>query len=418
MRIIILLFFFSVINAYSITLQEIIETAKKYNPVLKEKEIEIKIQKAKFLKAKAEKFGEFGLYGSYNRYENPRILYPISPPLNPLNIVGAENQFIAGVSYTVPIFTGFQLKNNIKISKIGETLKKIQYRLTKNEIIYNIRTIYIKILSLEKQKKAFEEYKKSLDKLYLDVKEKVKVGKKAEVDLLKVEYDIKNVESNIRKIKNSILSLKAALKTLSGKDDIDLSHFEDISLSSSYPQKAELKKLDFYKQSSIKTVIAERKLKIAKGDFYPQIFFKASAQRNMGNSEYKDLWQLSINIHYNLFDFGRRKNQYIQRALELKQAKLQEKNILFILKQKLQEAKSQIDTAVGKIEATKKQLKLAKTVEDIEKTKYEEGISDIYDYLRAKAQRYIAESSYYQALYEREMAISYLKYILEEFKNE
>ncbi|NPA53132.1 MAG: hypothetical protein GXO21_00515, partial [Aquificae bacterium] len=50
--------------------------------------------------------------------------------------------------------------------------------------------------------------------------------------------------------------------------------------------------------------------------------------------------------------------------------------------------------------------------------KYETGISDIYDYLHAKAQKYIAESSLYQALYDKEIAISYLKYILEEYKDD
>ncbi len=413
----IFIFLFFISFSYGITLQEIITAAKNNNPVLKQKELDIKIQEAKKKQSKAKRFGQIDIYGSYNKYEDPRILYPISPPLNPLNLVGAENQFIGGISYSVPIFTGFKLKNTVKISKIGKTLKEIQYKLTKNQIIYNIRTIYIKILSLEKQKKAFEEYKKSLEKLYSDVEEGVKVGKKAEVDLLKVEYDIKNTQATIEKLKNSIKALKAGLKTLAGKEDLDLSHLEDIKLSKNIPL-INTNNLDFIKQAKIQTKIAEKKLNIAKGEYYPQVFFKASAQRNMGNGEYKDLWQISVNIKYNLFDFGLRKNQYIQKALELKKAKLQEKNAYLTLNQKIEEAISQIKTAQSKIKATKKQLQLAKTVEDIEKTKYETGVSDIYDYLHAKAQRFLAESSYFQALYEKEMAISYLKYILEEYKNE
>ncbi|NPA54336.1 MAG: TolC family protein, partial [Aquificae bacterium] len=141
-------------KVYSITLEEVINIAKLYNPVLKQKKIDIEIQKTKEKQNKAKKFGQIEIFGVYNRYEDKRILYPISPPLNPSNLVGAENQIIGGISYSIPLFTGFKIKNNIEISKLGKKLKEIQYKLSKNQIIYNIRNIYIKILSLEKQKIA------------------------------------------------------------------------------------------------------------------------------------------------------------------------------------------------------------------------------------------------------------------------
>jgi len=50
----------------------------------------------------------------------------------------------------------------------------------------------------------------------------------------------------------------------------------------------------------------------------------------------------------------------------------------------------------------------------VEKAKYEEGVSDLYDYLYAKAERFYAEAEYYDAIYSREIAITYLKYLLEE----
>jgi outer membrane protein TolC len=222
--------------ANAITLQDLINIAKENNPVLKQKSLDIKIQESIEKQAKAKRFGEVDIYGSYNRYEGDRVLYPISVPINPVNLVGAKNQFVAGISYSVPIFTGFQIKNSIEATNLGKKIKEIQYKLTKNEIIYNIKAIYIKILSLQKQKEAFELYDKSLQELYKNINEMVKVGKKPEVDLLKVKYDLENVKSVINEIENNINSLKAALKTLAGKEDIDLSHIEEISFTKNYPQ--------------------------------------------------------------------------------------------------------------------------------------------------------------------------------------
>ena len=407
--------------SYAVSLDTLIQTTKKYNPVLNGKILELKAQSHVVKQRKASRFGEIDIYSIYNRYEDPRILYPLSPPINPKNIVGAENQFIAGISYTVPIFTGFKITKSIKISELAKSIKQSQLNLTKNQILYNLKVLYIKVLSLQKQLYAFKEYKKSLDVLYDNVKSAVKEGKKAEVDLLKVDYERKSVEATIDKIKNSIQTLKSAIKTVVGKRDIDLSTFEDIK-PEDFPPKdlalAKINALDRIKQAKIGEEIAKNKVDIAKSEYFPHVFLKAYTQRNMGNSEYKDLWQISLNIKYNLFDFGKRKHSYIEKALKEKIAKLREKQVKLELLKDIDKAYNDIKTATSKIKATEKQVQLAKTVEDIEKTKYEEGVSDIYDYLHAKAQRYLAESSYYQALYNKEIAISYLKYLLEEYKDE
>jgi len=58
-------------------------------------------------------------------------------------------------------------------------------------------------------------------------------------------------------------------------------------------------------------------------------------------------------------------------------------------------------------------LDYATEVEKVEKLKYEEGVSNLYDYLYAQSQKYIAESKYYEALYDKQRAIYYLDYVLE-----
>jgi outer membrane protein TolC len=406
---------------YAVSLEEIIQTAKENNPVLKQKSIEIKIQDAVEKQKKAERFGEVDIFGAYNRYEGSRTLYPISVPLNPQSVVGAENQFIGGISYSVPIFTGFQIKKNIEIAGLGKKLKEIRYRLTKNEIIYNIKVLYLKILSLQKQKKALETYRNSLQELYKNINEMVKVGRKPEVDLLKVRYDLEDVNASVQEIENNINSLKESLKALSGKEDLDLSTLEEVSLSSEYPEinlLQNVEKLDSIKQIYLQEKINRKKIQIAKGEYLPKIFLKASAQRNMGNDEYKDLWQISINITYNLFDFGRRKQSYIENRLRLLKTKQQEKDIKLSLISKIKDAVNKIKTAEAKIRAKEKQISFAKEVEKIEKAKYEEGVSELYNYLYAKSQLYMAKSLYYQALYDKEMAVSYLQYLLEEYKDE
>ncbi|NPA12448.1 MAG: TolC family protein, partial [Aquificae bacterium] len=179
----------------------------------------------------------------------------------------------------------------------------------------------------------------------------------------------------------------------------------------------DMNNLDTVKKTKLNKEIARKNLQKVKGQYLPKVYLDASLQRNIGNDEYKDLWHIGFSVKYNLFDFGARNSQLIQSKLQLKKALIQQREVELKIKEKLVDAVNRIKTAQAKIKAYKKQIKFAKKVEEVEKVKYEEGVSDLYNYLYAKAQRIMAETSYIQAIYERERAVSYLKYILEEYKH-
>jgi len=407
--------------SFGITLEQLISEALRNSPALKQKKIDVKIQEAKRKSIKAQHFGELEIFLKGTRYEDRRILYPLTPPIDPRRLVGAENQLIAMISYTLPLFTGFELRKNAEIASLGVKIKEIDYKLTKNQLIFNIKSTYLKILELEKSLSSLKAYKTSLDKLYADVKVAVEVGKKPETDLLKVKYQLEQAEAEIKKVKNSINYLKQFIAYLVGNENLNLSEFEDIKktetvVTTDIDRKISL--LDVIKKADISRRMAYKKVEIAKGKYLPRVYLNAAAQRNMGNGEYKDLWQIGFTIEFTLFDFGKRKNQYIQSKLELERARLSKKNLKLKIKSDIADAISKIKSTGGEIKAARMQVEYAKKVEEAEKAKYEEGVSDMFDLLYAKAQRLKAETDYYRAVYERERAISYLYYILEEFKNE
>ena len=415
------LFLFTVVvidQSYAITLNELIQILKEKNPVLQTKKLDKDISRTEKSEANRKRLGKIELFSTFNRYEDKRILYPISPPINPRSIIGAKNQLYVGARYTVPIFTGFKLEKNVEIKNLNKKLKDIQYYLTKNELIFNLKVLYLKTLSLYKTRKALLSYKKSLETLYNNINEMVKLGKKPEVDLLKVKYELEKVNADIERINNSIDTLKSSIKTLVGDENLDLSNMEDVKFSNISYTDYKIEDLYRLKAEDIKEKIGDLKIDIAKSEYFPKVYFNASFQRNIGNDEYKDLWQVGLNINYNLFDFGVRKKEYIRSVLEKKKVIEEKRKVSLEIKNKIREALNNIKTAEADIKASKKRLQYAKEVEDIEKTKYMEGVSSLYDYLKAKSYRYLAESDYYKALYDKEIQISYLKYLLEEFKDE
>ncbi len=407
--------------SYGLTIEEAVETAIQNNPVIKQKIIQQEISHHKTKEINSNRFGKIDAFVNYTHYNIPRLVAPISPPLSPMaiaGIVGAKNITIPGIQYNVPLFTGFKIEKGVEISKLGEKLSEVAVNLTKNQIAFNVKSIYLKILTLKKQLEAMEHYKKALDELYDNIAMLYELGKKPEVDLLKVEYAKKTVESNIEALNNAIDTLKESLRTLMNIEDKDFKveeiSFRDIGevskeeiLKVYYPKLYSVKKVEIQKE------ISEKKIQQAKSDYYPSLFFNGQYQRNIGNGENKELWQISLIAKYTIFDFGNRSNKKIESQLNFKKTLLEEQKLKLDVERKITDALNQIKTAKFKIQATKKQLDYATEVEKVEKLKYEQGVSNLYDYLYAQSQKYIAESKYYEALYDKQRAIYYLDYVLE-----
>jgi len=421
MHIVVVVILFASAFSHAVTLEELINEALKNSPILKQKNMDVKVREAKGRSVKAQRFGEVKALLKGTRYEGQRILYPLTPPLDPKNLVGAENQIVAALSYTLPLFTGFELQRSIDIANLMKEIREIDYRLTKNQLVFNIKSVYLKVLELQRNLRTLEAYRSSLEKLHSDVKLAVELSKKAEADLFKVRYQLEQVQGEIEKVRNSLMTLKQVIIYLVGREDLDLSKFEDIGKTHSLNLNnldRKVGELEVLRRTNLYEKVAHKKLEIAKGKYLPKVYFNASAQRNIGNGEYKDLWQVGFVIEFTLLDFGKRKSHYIQSKLELEKARLVKKNLKLKIKKDITDALGRIRSAQANIEVARRQIEYAKKIEEVEEAKYNEGVSDMFNLLYAKAQRIKAETEYYRAFYERERAVAYLYYLLEEFKDE
>ena len=412
MRFFIIFFLLFPVSVYSLTLKEAVNLAVKNNPVINQQRINIEIQKEKTLQAKRTRFGEFSGLAMFNKYDSNRNMQP----LDRRHL--AEDILSTGIEYQVPVFTGFELTENIKISKLSEKLNVLSKGLAKNQIIFNVKSVYYKILSLKKQMSAMESYKNSLNQLLENVSLMVKTGKKPEVDLYKIQYDVKSVDAVIENLKNSINTLKFALKELIGKKEVNTDKIEDIVLTKNFkPIKPELENLASVKSVNTKKSISEENIKKSKSEYYPKIFLNSNTFENYGNGDDVNTWQISLNLKMNIFDFGKRESKVREAKLEKNKVAFEKIRTILKKEKEITDAINKVKTEESNIEAFKNQVKFAKESERIEKMKYENGVSQIYDYLYAKSRRYLAESKFFDAVYNRELAIAYYDYVTEKNVN-
>ena len=173
------------------SLEETIDQALQYNNTLKK--IHYTNQQTEALRdsKKSQNYGKLNLLAGYDHYNMARTL----APLTPMDIVGGQDGAYkipathdlasAGIAYSVTLFDGFSQKNSYEISDLLHKGTALKEKLATNEVVYNVKNIYVTLLSLREQLKAQKLFTHSQEKLYQQIKKAYELGKRSKLDMLK-----------------------------------------------------------------------------------------------------------------------------------------------------------------------------------------------------------------------------------------
>ena len=210
------------VSLSAMSLNETIQKALLHNNSLQKISLEIEQSKENRASKKAQNFGRIDLIANYDHYNNARTL----SPLTPMDIVGGvdgayqipttNDLATAGVAYNVVLFNGFAQQNSYKISDILYKNSIIKSKLGQEELIYNVRTLYLSLLSLDEQLQAQKAYTKAQYELYEKIKAAYELGSKSKLDTLKAKNSYESSLSNEQKIKANIAILRATLTAVIG----------------------------------------------------------------------------------------------------------------------------------------------------------------------------------------------------------
>ncbi len=406
-----LLLSMTLLGLHALTLDEAIKTGLKNAPdyLMQENKILLS-QEAKNLKS-ASNYGKIALTGGYTYYNIPRTRTPIVPPISP-NLTTSNDISSLGVAYDVNLFSGFSGLRDVEIASLSSDASQISLKLSRQQLIYNIRSLFLKILSLKSQKVAATSYHDSLKKLHEIVNLSVKLGKKPKVDVLKIKADLEAADVNIQELSSNIEILKASLAAMIGIEKVTT--VEDIQThNNDTGTPTDITTLDRYKLAMLEEKKGEKKLQNAKSTYYPKLNLNGYYGSNYADDEHDEIWQVGLGLNWVLFDFGARKAMVQKAKIEKLQNTLQAKKVALNLQKDLQEAKARVDIAANKLKSATTQLALTKETTKIEQERYKQGVGTIYDLLFAKSRYQNARSNKINATYTLQSAIFYYKYITE-----
>ncbi|MDD2790885.1 MAG: TolC family protein [Sulfurimonas sp.] len=370
----------------------------------------------------AKNFGEFEAVGSVDNYNLPRTLAPLTPASISPTIATTENLFSAGVKYSVQLFTGFAQTKSIELENIQRDSAMIFERLTKEQLVYNVKSIYLSIVSLEKQLDALRDYIRAQKHFLATVNEEVSLGRKAHIDALKVESELQESLTKEQALLTNATILKESLKFMI---DTEVESLEDVTISVQ-EETFDIEHLDALQRSralELSLSLIDKKIGIKNSYKYPQISFDAYYGQNFGFNDDKnpnegdfnnqELWQFGLKIKYSLYDFGA--NSYETQALELQKLQIEAKNegVKREILRDIKTALAQLNKSIADIKSTNAKYELLQESAKIEMARYEGGLASMNDLLFVNAQKELAKSSLIDAKYSYQKAVYYIEYILE-----
>ena len=405
------------------TLPELIERGLTENSAIKKTELQIDLMRVKQEESIAKQFGSLDLVGSYTHYSTPRTLAPIVPSsLSPTSSVDTtQDLFSSALQFSMPLFTGGALKQQVSIDKIAQRMGESRKRLTKEELIYNIRSLYLSALSLQEIIISQKQYVTTLESLSETISFGVEIGKKAKIELLKANNTLQEAKGKVAVTKSSLRMVKSTLEALTHHRNIG--HLEPLkvtisSLDSSIKPE-DLEQLERFRLQDFEIEKGEKMVSKVEALQKPQVAISSYVGHNydfdqIDPVEHEHLWQVMVNVKWNLFDFGVNEAKVQQAKIAKLQSVVAKETTTEGFRKLFAKAQNEIETALSNHETISSQYALLQESQMIEEARYDAGVATLNDLLLAKSKTQLVKSQMIQSRYAYQNGVFYLEYLLEQ----
>lgn len=295
------------------------------------------------------------------------------------------SEVVYGVNINMNVYPALPSENSKKLINLNNKLKQKNKQLStkKAELVKEWVDNYIQLVRLKKNIDVLKDRYEIAENEYHEIQEKVQIGETGQQELLQAKFDLKDAEYNLKEEKQLYLRLKTVLLT-----DIQLDKNTDILLDVENRLLTRLKnesanidvdKIDktqlinnIVKTSSQFTAVINQNNYLKKEFYWLKKEDSPKISVEGGYDSKNDL-SVNLNISYNLFDSGINKLQLENKKQEIKNKKLDLKQLYQETEVKLENILDQIELA--KMEIKRDQLQHNKVVDEIDiiARQYESG---------------------------------------------
>jgi outer membrane protein len=404
----------------ALTLAAALDYALRNNPRLKMAEKDIESETHTVSAAQAERMPRVDFGSSASRYRYPQPLIPliISGPSNAgIEIPDFERSvYDTGVTFRLPLFKGGRLMRGVRVAELRKSMAQDNFTFTRQDLVYNVTSVFYKILQLRKVLDANEQIVKQLEAHKGVVETHLKAGTAPQLDLLKTDVELAHAVERRLVVKNNIDSTFQVFRMLLGMDEDGGNPRLEEEAASGDGQPALRDQLERalelrpdYRAVQKKKKMFEERIRMAQGRWLPDIFVAGDYFGRAGPTlNYYEHWNVGVRLVMPVFDGGLIKAEVDKERTEFAKVQEEERALRLAIKREVTDGVLGLETARERIAVTEKAIRSATENVRVESLKYETGAGTTTDVIDAQTVLLRARTDYLQALFDREVALAYL----------
>ncbi|WP_298550858.1 TolC family protein [uncultured Algibacter sp.] len=369
-----------------------------------------------------------------------------------------------GMNLRLTVFNGFRVLNSIKQSKFNMKAAEMEQLEAKQNLILDVTIGYIDILNsrdrVELSKARLKTTEAQLKRLEANYKEGE--GNPANYSDIKGQYALDKVaiieaENNF---KSAVLGFKRILN-IQNEDEKEFENISDLIAFDKYKLSANdvfndaLQNLATFKSRQFRVEAANKGLKVARANYFPEVSLFGQFNTNYsslaetftetgssiietgdfvtidnqdfpvlnnkpqfeGNKiSYKDQFDnnlstvVGVSVRVPLFNGFRAKNNIGLQKVRLKESELELENIKTLFNQNIKEAYNNMEAAFNKYDVLEDQVKAYEESFRINEVRFNNGVSNIVNYITSKNNMDNAQLNLNRAKYEYLLRVKVLDY--------
>lgn len=416
---VILLIFLMGMNATSIragttlNLDQCLKIAYENNKTLLQLHEKINSATYKIEEAQSGFFPQFSFNGSYTRlgsvpeFESPAMNFGgFQIPAITIKS-GTENNYNLKFSYQQPLFTWGKIRNSYNISQHGLSLAQEEYRQNKQEIKFNVVSLFYNIILARELIKVREESIASLKDHLQTVQERYDKGYASEFDVLRAKVQLANAQPPLVQAKNLYQIASDNLKNLMGislKDSVNVEG--SLGFDSLEVNQSQAEEFAFQNRSELKLIgeqkrISQLSLAIAKAGNKPSVIGMANflyERPYYSIDKWKTDWNFTLALSIPIFDGFLTRSKVRVAKSDIKLLDVTENQIQDYIKLEISQAISDLNLAKENILSQQENVKQGKESLRIAKVQYQNGLLTNLELLDTEFALTVAETNYLQAL--------------------
>jgi len=400
----------------ALSLKDAIELALKANLQIKRSGEEINAAQANRNSNITNFLPTFGTSYNYIHRNDPRT----SPSLlSGRDIVTSpQDQYTFTTSFTQPIFAGWGIINQYKISELGLDQAETSAKITRQDVILDAKNAYFSVLKNQKLLEVSQQTVASIASQKEVSENFYKVGLSPLNDLLQSQVQLANARQQLTVAQNNLEIAKTQFNTVLRRpvnapvfllEELDYTSYTqtlDSCLETAQKNRLEIQVAD------VDIEIAQKQVALSEKDYLPTVNLTGGYARTgsdwqaHGGDDISDSagWNVQATATWNFWEWGRTGYGRKEKLARLAQSKYKKSEVQDNVNLQVKQAWLRTKEAETNIVTVEKAVEQAKENLRITEEQYKEQVATQTDVLIAQTLLTQTETNYYNSLFDFKIA--------------